>query len=44
MERLELNGYAVNLQVLDNEASAAYKLDITETWGYKFGRALPQHS
>ena len=36
VESLKQRGHNVDLQVLDNEASAAYKKEITETWGVKF--------
>ncbi len=36
MTRLASKGLSVNLQILDNEASAAYKHAITFTWKAKF--------
>ena len=32
MERLTKKGHKVDLQILDNEVSAAFKKAITETW------------
>lgn len=36
MTRLKKKGLTANLQILDNEASAAYKKTIKEEWGAKF--------
>ena len=36
MTRLTKRDHCVDLQVLDNECSAAYKLHIEEKWGAKF--------
>ena len=36
MANLATRGHGVNLQILDNECSAAYKLQIEEKWGAKF--------
>ena len=41
MESLKRRGHNVDLQILDNEASAAYKKEITETWGSKFQLVPP---
>ena len=41
MESLKQRGNDVDLQVLDNEASADYKKEITETWGANFQLASP---
>ena len=36
MNHLIKRGHGVDLQILDNECSAAYKLYIKEKWGAKF--------
>ncbi len=41
MTRLAAQGLSVNLQILDNEASAAYKQAITFTWQAKFQSVPP---
>ena len=41
MTRLTSRGLAVDLQILDNEASAAYKRTITDTWKCKFQLVPP---
>ena len=41
MTRLAARGLAVDLQILDNEASAAYKHTITVTWQVKFQLVPP---
>ena len=41
MSRLVARGLAVDLQILDNEASAAYKEAITVKWKAKFQRVPP---
>ena len=41
MTRLTSQGLAVDLQILDNEASAAYKRTITDTWKCKFQLVPP---
>ena len=41
MTRLETRGLRVDLQILDNEASAAYKKTITDTWKCKFQLVPP---
>jgi hypothetical protein len=41
MTRLAARGLAVNLQILDNEASAAYKEAITFKWNAKFQLVPP---
>ena len=41
MERLEARGFAVDLQILDNEASADYKKAITKKWKAKFQLVPP---
>ena len=41
VELLKQRSHNVDLQVLDNEASAAYKKEITETWGGKFQLVPP---
>jgi hypothetical protein len=42
MTRLAACGLSVDLQILDNEASAAYKQAITFTWQSKFQLVLPE--
>ena len=44
MQRLTDRGMIVNLQILDNEASAAYKRIITTKWEVAFQLAPPPHS
>ena len=41
MERLKSRGHHVNLQVLDNEASAAYRRQITDKWKADFQLVPP---
>jgi hypothetical protein len=41
MERLKRGGHSVDLQVLDNEASALYKLAITGKWNCRFQLVPP---
>ena len=41
MTRLTKSGHGVDLQILDNEFSAAYKLHIEEKWGAKFQLVPP---
>ena len=41
MESLRQRGHDVDLQVLENKASAAYKKEITKTWGAKFQLVPP---
>jgi hypothetical protein len=41
MTRLVARGFLVDLQILDNKASAAYKHTITVTWGAKFQLVPP---
>ena len=41
MTRLKQKGLTVDLQILDNEASAAYKRAIEEEWGAKFQLVPP---
>ena len=41
MQRLTSHGHKVDLQVLDNEVSAAYKKAITETWKAKYQLVPP---
>ena len=41
MELPKRRGLNVDLQILDNEASAAYKKEITKTWGAKFQLVPP---
>ncbi len=41
MTRLSARGLGVDLQILDNEASAAYKHAITDTWQCKFQLVPP---
>ena len=36
MTRLQKNGHAVDLQIIDNECSAAYKLQIEGKWNTTF--------
>ena len=36
MTRLKKNGHSVDLQILDNECSAAYREQITEKWDATF--------
>ena len=43
MTRVQNLGHQVDLQILDNEASAEYKRIITEEWGAKFQLVPPQH-
>jgi hypothetical protein len=42
MMRLAAHGFSVDLQILDNEASAAYKQAITFTWQSKFQLVPPE--
>ena len=42
MTRLKMRGQTVNLQILDNEASQAYKQTFQDTWGCTF-QVLPPH-
>ncbi len=42
MSQLAARGLAVDLQILDNEASAAYKEAITVKWGAKFQLVPPR--
>ena len=42
MQRLENKGMLVDLQILDNEASKAYKQTITSDWKIKF-QLVPPH-
>ena len=42
MQRLENKGMLVDLQMLDNEASKAYKQTITSDWKIKF-QLVPPH-
>ena len=41
MEHIQAKGFNVDLQILDNEASAEYKKLITEKWGAKFQLVPP---
>ena len=41
MTRLTKRGHGVDLQILDNECSAAYKLHIEENWGAEFQLVPP---
>ena len=41
MHHLKLGGHSVDLQVLDNKASEAYKLAITKKWGCNFQLVPP---
>ena len=41
MERLKIRGRHVDLQVLDNEASAAYRQQITDKWKADFQLVPP---
>ena len=41
MERLKSRGHHVDLQVLDNEASAAYRRQITDKWKADFQLVPP---
>ena len=40
-ESLEKHGHKVKLQILDNEASSAYKKSIEDTWHTKYQLILP---
>ena len=42
MTRLKKRGHIVDLQILDNEASQAYKQTIQDTWGCTF-QLVPPH-
>ena len=42
MMRLKKRGQTVNPQILDNEASQAYKKTIQDTWGCTF-QLVPPH-
>ena len=41
MTRIKKRGHTVNLQILDNEASQAYKQTIQDTWGCAFQLVPP---
>ena len=41
MTRLTKRGHVIDLQILDNECSAAYKLHIEEKWGAKLQPVPP---
>ena len=41
MTHLTKRGHGVDLQILDNECSSAYKLHIKEKWGAKFQLVPP---
>ena len=42
MQRLKTRGMLVDLQIMDNEASAEYKRIITLEWGVKY-QLVPAH-
>ena len=41
MRRLRTNKLTVDMQILDNEASAEYKRDITEKWNTNYQLVTP---